>query len=1147
MLLVADGSARLEQGTRADIAGAQGLLDRQLAYWTQQLADLPPVCTFPSDHRHAEVQSGCGARYESLLGRDLIEALRAFAQRENATLFKTLLAAFKTLLFRYNGQEDCVLGTPGINTLVLRTSLAGDPSFTDLLGRVRRTVLDAHANPDVPLERIVEKLPVARDASRMSLFQVMFAFQHDPQMSGPGAELHLTLKLAEIGDGLAATWQFNPDLFEPATIERLARQWRTLLEGIASDGTRRLSELPLLTADEQREIEIEWNRTDVPQAVPGDFVQQFEAQVERTPEAVAVQCDDELLTYRQLNARVNQLARYLQTLGIAPERLVGVCLPRSADTFAVLLAVWKAGGAFLPIDSEYPPERIAFMLRDAGVSLLVTQTRLLAKFSAALDSVTQPVCIDSLDATVASQNTRNVDVTREAGALAYVIYTSGSTGNPKGVMITHGNVCHYAQAMAQALAITAQDRYLHTASFSFSSSVRQLVVPLSCGAAISVASVDAIRDTQLLFERVRDHNVSVLDFVPSFSASCLQVLNTLDSSSRAALLENRVRLLLSASEPLPSALVTGWRRLLKPGTAFINMFGQTETAGIVMTHPIPESGESAAIVPIGRPIANTQAYVLDASLRIVPPGVCGELCIGGAGIGRGYINRPEQNDRSFVPSPFNRQRSGRLYRTGDTARYRSDGVIEIVGRADEQVKVRGFRIEPGEIEAVLRTHPAVRECFVSAIAETSSDHHKHLVAFVATDPTHTAEAPLVATLRSHVMQRLPDYMVPQRIVTLDTLPRTANGKLDRRALLAKLEPAPAAPQAPVTVDAESVIGALTALWQSLLGRDDIRPDEDFFDLGGDSLMAVTLMISVRQRFGKVLPLATLFEAGTIDKLAAVITGGEKQAEWSHVVPIHPTGSRAPLFCIHPGGGNVLGYSEFVAHLDPDLPVYGLQAHGVVEGQQPHNSIPEMARIYLQEIRKVQPRGPYYLGGESFGGLVAYEIACQIVAAGERVALLFLGDTWTCNVPQFNKRKYALTWLRYLPSVSWAQWRGLFARKVLRQRALALVTKRYVYADELHRQMLTAHRQAMDSYFPNRFPGKVTLFRALDRGHNERRQQLYFGGPGMCWPALAAGGVEVHWAPGVHTEMMHGPNAHGFARTLQDCIDRASGTSLDERK
>jgi len=895
------------------------------------------------------------------IDRHLIDRLKSFASRENVTLFITLLAAFKTLLFRYNGQEDCVVGVPiasrpqeelesligfFANTLVVRSSLADDPSFTEFLARVRASALGAFAHQDIPIERVMEKLRVSRDLSRTPLFQVMFAFQNMPETSGssgasidlfarpsfdlaPGlaarpfrvdnktAKFDLTLYLYEIHEGMSVTWQFNTDLFDPSTIHRLAWQFQTLLRGIVEDPHKRLSELPLLSEAESRQAEIDWNRTEIGQLSAHSFVQLFEAQVDRTPNATAVVGGDGELTYRDLNERANQFAHYFQGLGVGHHHPTGVCLPRTPEMLAVLLGIWKAGGAFLPLDPDYPPERIAYKLHDSGASLLVTQAALLPRVATAIqyletdpDGLPKIISIDASQMEFVGENTRNLEATPAADALAYMIYTSGSSGKPKGVMITHSNVCHYAQALAQAVGVQPDDRYLHTASFSFSSSVRQFTVPLTCGGAVVIAPTDEIRDPQILFDRIRRQKVSIIDFVPSFSTDCLQVLMAMEPSARARLLDNHVRLMLFASEPLPSTLVDAWRGLSRPATTFVNMYGQTETTGIVMTYSIPVGGGAASIVPIGRPIGNTQAYVLDNSRRLVPVGICGELYIGGGGIGRGYINQPEQTAKSFVSNPFGRWGGKRLYRTGDLARYRSDGVIEIVGRSDEQIKIRGFRIEPGEIEAAIRTHPTVGECVVTAADDLNEQYRvgrrKILAAFVvARGQPPAASARFAATLRNFLKQKLPDYMVPQRIAVVPRLPRTPSGKIDLQALRATLETKSATPhilapsvglREPHQASRSHVEKLLTEIWKKVLHLTHVDAGDNFFDLGGNSKLSINVFFEAK-RAGLVLELSQLYQYQTIAELARVVSETMPAAVNSSVLVAPPPSETEPTLLV----------------------------------------------------------------------------------------------------------------------------------------------------------------------------------------------------------------------------------------------------------
>ncbi|WP_352587870.1 amino acid adenylation domain-containing protein [Mesorhizobium caraganae] len=891
-------------------------IERQTSYWTRRLEGLPPACTLPGDRPRPATQSYRGGTLNMQIDRQTTDRLKALGRSHDATAFMVFLAAFKTLLFRHNDQDDCIIGVPianrprreleqliGLfaNTLVLRTTLAGDPSFVELLGRIRSTALDAYAHQDVALERIVEQLKIRRDPGHTPVFQIMFAFQNVPDASGqpvddligsafdlaPGllarplhidkttAKFDLTLYLSETPQGMAATWQFNADLYEPATIDRLSRQFQTLLEGIASDPAQKVSQLPLLPEIDRRQIVIDWNRTEAGELLGQDYIRLFEVQVERTPGSVAVLDQARQFTYRELNERSNRFARYFRGCGVVGETLTAICLPRSAEMLAVLLGVWKAGGAFLPLDPDHPPERIAFMLRDAGATLLITETALLPTFSAA---TVRTICIDACQPSVAVQDPGNPGISPAADALAYVIYTSGSTGKPKGAMITQANVGHYAQAMVRAVAIRPDDIYLHTATFSFSSSIRQFAVPLSCGAAVSIASPQETADPHLLFETVRRQGVTVLDLVPSFSAGCLRVLMSLDQSVRVRLLDSQLRLMLWASEPLSSALVEKWRRLCKPGTEFINMFGQTETTGIVTIHPIPVEGETAAMVPIGRPIANTQAYVLDASRSPVPIGISGELYVGGASVGRGYINHLEASN--FVPNPFSANDGERLQRTGDLARYRPDGTIEITGRADEQVKIRGYRIEPGEIEAAIHAHPEVRECLVGVVEEDDDvGDGKRLVAFVAVNEPDDAQTPaLFRRLREFLRQQLPHYMLPQRIVVVDRLPRLPNGKIDRRVVIARQMEVlarssagmvPASRAEPSGVGQAGAEAILAQVWKKVLRLDEVGLHDNFFDLGGNSILSINIVVEAGKA-GLAVELRQLYQHQTIADLARAI-------------------------------------------------------------------------------------------------------------------------------------------------------------------------------------------------------------------------------------------------------------------------------------
>ena len=639
-------------------------------------------------------------------------------------------------------------------------------------------------------------------------------------------------------------FQYDSSLYSEQEIGRVARQFVALLTNATRNPEAGIGALNLLPDEQRRQVLIEFNETrrDYPK---GRLIHELVAQLaDRHPDRLAVVCEDQRLTYRELNARASRLGNYLRGLGVGPETLVGICLERSVEIVVGILGILKAGGAWLPLDPHYPKERLAFMLHDANASVVVSDSKT-AKLLP--QGETRFVLLDTEWPLAISEEPHS---TVTANNLAYVIYTSGSTGQPKGVTITHGNVSHYVLAMAGALKLTSDDTYLHTASMSFSSSVRQLMLPLSLGATVVVASLNQIHNPIELFEAIKTNGVRVIDIVPTYWRSAVQGLSQLEEKKRVDVLDNRLRLVVSASEPLPAELPQSWRSSLRHGASLVNMFGQTETAGIVSLGPIPaDLNGHGGIVGIGKPIPNMQIYLLSRSGQPVPIGVPGEVFIGGADLGRGYVNRPDLTAERFVPNPFSLEPGARLYGTGDLARYLPDGNLEFLGRLDDQVKIRGFRIEPAEIEGCLSQHHAVRRAVVLREPDRRGD--TSLVAYVV---LASKDVSIVNELRVHLNRRLPEYMVPTRFVTLESLPLTPTGKIDRRALAvagsAKSRPDPVA--CPPRNETER---KLVSIWADVLCVENPGIDQDFFALGGQSLLATRLLLRVQEVFEVNLELA----------------------------------------------------------------------------------------------------------------------------------------------------------------------------------------------------------------------------------------------------------------------------------------------------
>ncbi|MBD2502164.1 non-ribosomal peptide synthetase [Anabaena azotica] len=967
------------------------VLERQLTYWQEQLAGVSGVLELPTDKPRPPVQSFRGGIECFQLDRDLTQRLLQLSQESDATLFMTLLAAFFVLLSRYTGQSDIVVGSPianrnhhsveqimgfFANTLALRGNLSDNPTFAELLAQVRQTTLSAYAHQDLPFEMLVEKLQSERDLSRNPLVQVMFAFQNAPEFSWnlPGVTIQdmplpleetvrfdLELNCQEVGGSLEGIWSYSSDLFDAKTITRLAGHFQTLLQAIVANPKMKIGELPLLSPTEQHQILVEWNNTT--KAYPQDkcIHELFAAQVERTPDAIAAVFAGQKLTYRELDEQANQLAQYLQSLGVKAEVMVGLCVERCLEMMVGLLAILKAGGVYVPIDPAYPQERIAYILSDSQLSVVLTQE----KFVASLPNYQgRVVCLDALEQELLGASDRPItDVTPEN--LAYIIYTSGSTGKPKGVAIAHRGLCNLAAAFIKSFDVRPDSCVLQFASLSFDASISEIFMAICAGAKLYLGSPESMQPGPALLELLQQQKITHAILVPS-AVAALPFAELPDLQS-----------LIVAGEACPASLVEKWAS----GRRFFNAYGPTEST-VCATFAQCQPGEQPLI---GRPIDNTQIYILDAHLQPVPVGVPGELHIASVGLARGYLNRPDLTDEKFIFHTFSDELGCRLYKTGDQARYVSDGNIEYLGRIDAQVKVRGFRIELGEIEAVLSLHEEVQSC--CAIAREDSPGDKRLVAYVVPHQQHT---PTISQLRQFLTSKLPFYMVPNTIVFLESLPLTPNGKVDRRAL--RTINTQSSEETIKVLPRDTVELQLAQIWSAVLGINQVGVTENFFELGGHSLLAVSLMSLVQQQFGKNLPLTTLFQHGTVEQLATVLRQETVSQTWSPLVPIQSTGSKPPFFCIHPVGGNVLCYADLARNLGSEQPVYGLQAIGLNE-EEPLTRIEDMATVYIEAIKTIQPTGPYYLGGWSMGGVIAFEMAQQLLTNTEEVALLALIDSY----------------------------------------------------------------------------------------------------------------------------------------------------------
>ena len=908
-------------------------LERQLSYWKSQLAATPAVLELPTKGPRPAVQSHNGAARRLTLSPELSDAIKKLSHAQSVTPFMTLLAAFQVLLYRYSGQLDIAVGTPVanrnnaevesligffVNTLVMRTQLTATMSFGELLANVRQTALDAYAHQDLPFEKIVEELQPERSLAHAPLFQVLFMFQRvsEGKLALPGLqwesvkseiqttrfdlELHLFQSANRFSGGLI----YNTDLFDAGTIERMLGHFQTLLESATADPAQSISKLPLLSAAEHQQLLSDWNSTT--SAFPGELClhEQFELQAAKTPQAVAVRYQAEALTYQELNARANQLAHYLRRLGIGPEKLVGICMERSVEMLISVLGILKAGGAYVPLDSTYPAERLVFMVHDAGIKLLLTQQPLIDRIKS---EELRIVCLDAERSAIDKESVENVTGEATPKNTAYVIYTSGSSGTPKGVVVRHRGVSNVIHTSIEKLQVSGDSRVLQLASLGFDASVLEVFMALLSGACLYLVPRDTVSAVFELAAFIDREEISTIASPPSL----LDALPEGDYSS--------LQSIIVGGESCPPETCARW----SPGRLFFNAYAPTEATIYSTLHEC--AGTYPYGPPIGQPIANTRVYILDAQQQLSPAGVIGELHIGGEGLARGYLNRAELTAEKFIPDAFGNSAGGRLYKTGDLARYQEDGNLEFAGRLDQQVKVRGYRIELGEIEVVLGSHGAVKDCVV--IAREDEPRQKRLVGYVVSE---TAEPIKTEELRSYLKERLPDYMVPSAFVTLDTLPLTTHGKVDRKNLPApELQRLAGSYQEPGT----PVEQLLAVIWSQILGVNQIGLYDNFFELGGHSLLAARLVSRMREAFKVEVSLRSIFEEPQLAGQAAGVEALLRE-EVAEVLPL----KRAT----RDQGRIVLSFAQerlwFLDQLLPNSSAYNLTAVMRLRGELKANAL-----------------------------------------------------------------------------------------------------------------------------------------------------------------------------------------------------------------
>jgi amino acid adenylation domain-containing protein len=1148
----------------------------ELAYWRQQLAGAPTALELPTEKPRPPIQTYNGEQLSFILPQGLSEELKVLSRREGTTLFMTLLAAFQIVLHRYTQQDDLLVGTVTtsrkrsefnellgffLNTLVLRTDLSGEPSFRDLLARVRQVTVDALAHGDVPVHQLVKELERERDLSRNPLFQVMFVLEPPLPAPGPGWELSqvevdagiarvdLYLELDDRPEGLVGRIRYNCDLFEAASVEQLLSHFRTLLAGVVTNPERAISDYPLLTETERtRNLNntvqplnsyTPFARAEIEQSI----TERFASQVSKHPQRIAVKSRTHELSYEELSRSARQVAQAILKLQGADEERIALLFEHDSPMIAALLGTLQAGKTYVPLDPLYPQERLEYILADSQASALLTNDRNYALAQKLAGNHVQLINIDRLNATAESAAELP---TVSPDRLAYILYTSGSTGQPKGVMQNHRNVLHYIQVYTNNLHLNADDRLTLLSSYCFDASVMDIYGALLNGA--TLCPID-IREEGLdgLSERLADEAITVYHSTPTVYR---YFLNTLPETASLA----TVRLVVLGGEEVKRADVELYQKHFSDDCLFVNGLGPTEATVCLQNFIDKQTAVSGESVPVGFPVAATEVLLLNEAGR--PSEIFGEIAIKSEHVALGYWRNPEATAAAFSSKGA---QAARIYKTGDMGRRLADGSIKFEGRKDFQIKIRGFRVELGEIEATLAQQELVGECIVVAKDNAAGD--KRLVAYVV--PRRPTS--INGELRAFLKQKLPDYMVPSSFVVLDSLPLTASGKLNRRALPAPDQLLQTKHERQLTkfVAAQTQTEKLlVTIWADLLETPKIGINDNFFEAGGHSLLAVRLFCQIQKHFGRNLPLATLFQAPTIAQLAAILEQdqqGTSNAEWSSLVAITPVerirqaGRKQPFFCVHALGGNVLEYYDLANHLGQDQPFYGLQSAGLKGKHGAHTRVEDMAAHYIKEMRELQPRGPYFIGGRSLGGMIAFEMARQLRADGQEVGLLALLDTYPSGYAKLlrdqstlrarfdralSRTRAHLANLKGLSLTDKVFYLGAKSKFAPRKMKSQLWRRVYSSFENLGRPLPRAlqdiqelNSMAVREYVPQVYNSRITLFWAS----SDLRAAVDFVGG---WRALAGGGIDVHEIPGTHLDIIKEPHVTELARKLSDCLERA---------
>ncbi|PTQ96709.1 amino acid adenylation domain-containing protein [Mucilaginibacter yixingensis] len=1125
-------------------------------FWLEQYQTRPPVLNLPSDQERPSLRTYTSGHYHSSIDETLAAAVKKLGFAAGASVLTTLLAAFEVFMQQQTGCNDVVVGVPSagqpaiglqglvghcVNLLPIRSFEPDDICFIDYLKRRRGEILDVYDHQLITFGGLLKKLNLPRDPSRVPLVPVVFnsdmgmdsgisfhGIKHELKSNARRSEnFEIFINLNDIGKGLNIEWSYNAQLFNQAGIEKLATNFEVLLRTFTTDPRAHIKTSGLPAEPVKIDTITQWNKTETwyPKEKPlHTLISEIAAKYDDKPAVVA---GSVRISYRQLDERSNQLTRLLVDRGISKGDIVGLAVERSVEMIITLLAIMKAGGTYVPIDPEYPADRIAYMLEDSSAKMLIVSERIQEQ----INSPAQVLTLESALKQSASKMSTPVEVDVKGTDIAYVLYTSGSTGKPKGVQIAHYNLVNFLVGMQAQPGIAADDKLLAVTTISFDIAGLEMYLPLVTGATVYIASADEARDGRRLLEIVKAEGITLMQATPYSWKMMLE-----------AGWDNRLQLkALCGGEPLPKELAA---RLLPKCKALWNMYGPTETT---IWSTVKEITLEDGDITIGKPIANTQVYILDEKLNILPAGVTGEIFIAGDGVSPGYLHRPELTADRFVIDPFTATTGSKMYRTGDLGKYLPNGELLCLGRVDFQVKIRGYRIEVQEIEHNLHQINEIKDAVVDARKDASGN--LALVAYVVSQQFLPDTRTAIQNWRNALRENLPEYMVPQYFMVVEEFPLTPNGKINRKAL-----PEPDHNQARMAYAAPrtSIEQLVADIWRRYLGIEKIGIYDDFFELGGHSLIAVEIMTALQKETGKNLPLASLFQHSTIEQLALLLKIDGKSVSWDSLVPIKPVGSKMPLYIVHGAGLNVLLFNTLAMNMDSDQPVYGLQARGLNGIDEPYDKMEDIAGHYVNEIIAQNPNGPYALAGYSFGGIIAYEMAKQLEARGKQVKLLAMFDTYAYRSDYydlwlkkyFNRiRFFIMQILHSFVLLAKSPKRTIEYKSEMIRRRIVTFKRKFQGADGpkegfsgYSHKIDEANELAERNYKLAPYPIRVELFRA-------QKITFYMDDfENLGWKPYALKGVSIHEIPGEHNYIFAPPNDKAFARILQDCLNKASSAT-----